>query len=382
MKSIPGLKRYYIFLGGAVATILIAVMLTSSPAFAAESVTIGTQTSPVNGCNIYRSTDFLVVYTRVGSQIKAPTNEWGFEAAVSNGVITEIQSLVGGMNIPQGGAVLSGHGVSRKWLQSNAAVGKSVILPGCAGINPTPTPTSPPPSSPPPNSPELLPDLGIRNATNVSLDTTTTPGIRKLRFKTVTANKGAGPFLMEGKRSSVSDPTLTTQQRVYRADGTSYLRPSEAIFYFAGDGHNHWHVRDIDRFELVSKSSGGEIRTGEKHGFCFEDNTGYRGWPGSPNHPASPANPYYVPPAACGLNQPNSLNVIEGLSVGWGDTYPPTLPDQYINVTGLPNGVYRLTQTADWANWFLESDENNNSAWEDISITATTATVIGSGGGI
>jgi hypothetical protein len=286
------------------------------------------------------------------------------------------------MNIPLGGAVLSGHGVSRKWLLANAAVGKSVILPGCAGTPNSPPPSSPPPSSPPPSSPQLLPDLGIRSATDVSLDTTTTPGVRKLRFKAVTSNQGAGPLEIVGNRSSTSNPTMTSQQKVYRADRTSFLRPTAAVFYFAGDGHHHWHVRDIDRFTLNSKSSDVELRTGEKHGFCFEDNTGFRGWPGNPSHPASPANPVYVPPAACGLNQPDALNVIQGLSVGWGDTYPPTLPDQYIDVTGLPNGVYRLRQTADWDNWFVETNENNNGAWSDISITSTTATIIDSGGGI
>ena len=38
-----------------------------------------------------------------------------------------------------------------------------------------------------------------------------------------------------------------------------------------------------------------------------------------------------------------------GLSVGWGDTYPLTLPDQYIDITAVTPGRYRLNVTADAA---------------------------------
>ncbi len=75
-------------------------------------------THALNGVNIYRSTDFMVVYT---GQAATGTNEWGYEVTVSGGRITS----VGGNNIaiPSGGYVISGHGESADWLRNNAAVG-------------------------------------------------------------------------------------------------------------------------------------------------------------------------------------------------------------------------------------------------------------------
>jgi hypothetical protein len=51
-----------------------------------------------------------------------------------------------------------------------------------------------------------------------------------------------------------------------------------------------------------------------------------------------------------------------------GDTYRYSLRDQYIDVTGLGPGRYRLLATADFNNWFLESDETNNATWVDIQL--------------
>lgn len=58
-----------------------------------------------------------------------------------------------------------------------------------------------------------------------------------------------------------------------------------------------------------------------------------------------------------------------GLSVGWGDQYRWTLPDQYIDVTSLDSGKYRLIAHADPLGWFAESDESNNVTWVDIALT-------------
>ena len=55
-----------------------------------------------------------------------------------------------------------------------------------------------------------------------------------------------------------------------------------------------------------------------------------------------------------------------GLSVGWGDRYSSTLPDQYIDVTGLGDGKYRLRATADGSNRFKESNDKNNKTWVDL----------------
>ena len=58
-----------------------------------------------------------------------------------------------------------------------------------------------------------------------------------------------------------------------------------------------------------------------------------------------------------------------GISVGWGDRYGSGLPDQYIDVTDLNSGNYRLIATADAGNRFAESNETNNTTWVDLKLT-------------
>ena len=69
-----------------------------------------------------------------------------------------------------------------------------------------------------------------------------------------------------------------------------------------------------------------------------------------------------------------------GLSVGWADSYPWNLPRQWIDVTGLPNGVYVLRVTADLENRYLETHEGNNCNWSRIVIGKTSqVTVLANG---
>jgi hypothetical protein len=68
-----------------------------------------------------------------------------------------------------------------------------------------------------------------------------------------------------------------------------------------------------------------------------------------------------------------------GLSVGWGDIYRWDLPGQYINVTGLSPGRYRLEGVADPSDWFKEKDNTNNSTWVDLQLTRTDVKVLDHG---
>ena len=50
-----------------------------------------------------------------------------------------------------------------------------------------------------------------------------------------------------------------------------------------------------------------------------------------------------------------------GTSVGWSDVYPPSYPEQWIDVTGL-RGCFAYRHIADPLNGIYESKERNNSA--------------------
>lgn len=228
-------------------------------------------------------------------------------------------------------------------------------------------------SPPPPCSTDCLPDLGMAKLG--------TPYVEKagdqfrLRFDATIVNVGEGRFEVLGSRNSTSDTTMdTVTQHIFNdtggyrnvtaqntsTDPTAPGHGTEAQMVFGGDGHSHWHVKDLETYELkgLDSSNNTRRRTGLKSGFCFYDNAQYL-----LTLPGAPQSPYYT---GCGTS--SDLNVTTGLSVGWGDKYGAGLPDQYINITSLPSGRYRLTATADPYDWFPESTGGNNSTYVDLQL--------------
>ena len=99
---------------------------------------------------------------------------------------------------------------------------------------------------------------------------TTPSGQSRLRFTTVIINIGNGPFQVWG-HDPQPDGQMLVDQQIRNNDGSWATFPTNYRMYFAGDGHSHWHVRDLEAYEL--RNSNASIkRTGEKHGFCFFDN--------------------------------------------------------------------------------------------------------------
>ena len=212
---------------------------------------------------------------------------------------------------------------------------------------------------------DRLPDLAMAKLQHLVTDN---DGSRRLlRFSSIIVNVGAGPMEVRSRRSSTSS-AWTSEQVVYDDAGgsRSVAAPSVQLVY-GGDGHSHWHVKDLERYRLVP-TGGGTERAGNKAGFCFFDNYQYK-----LSLPGAPQTVKY-PRSVCGTQ--TSLTLRHGLSVGWGDNYSWSLPDQYIDTTGLPDGTYRLWATADQANSFLESNESNNSTWVDLRIDAVNGVTV------
>lgn len=223
---------------------------------------------------------------------------------------------------------------------------------------------------------DRLPDLAMARLRNFKIQNTDS-GQRLLRFSTIIVNVGKGPFQTTGTRPDTGgagcDPEPSTacmrdvNQRIFNdAGGYRNVDAPGAYMYFAGDGHTHWHVRDLETYELIRSDNGSKVGTGAKHGFCFYDNYIY-----NLNLPGAPGSPVY---RDCGKS--TDLSVTMGLSVGWGDKYNAALPDQYIDITGLTPGRYRLWAIADDSNWFMESSEANQATWADLQIGTGGVTVI------
>lgn len=223
---------------------------------------------------------------------------------------------------------------------------------------------------------QLLPDLGMAPPIDFSLDRQG-GGTVLLRFSTVVVNVGSGPFEAYGYASTgdTADERHIVVQPVHNDDGSSTDLPTSAWMFFAGDGHNHWHVYGFQEWTLASATASAQVlRTGKKIGFCFWDNYVW----------GSTQPVYYYPntTSACHeMTDASDTSVVPmGLSIGWGDEYPASLPDQYIDISGLPFGDYVLTLTADPAQQFTESNETNNTGTTYLRIKRNGVQVLGSEG--
>jgi Lysyl oxidase len=226
---------------------------------------------------------------------------------------------------------------------------------------------------------DQLPDLGMDQLTNIQIKKCTDTsgdcafaGQRQLRFDTKIVNIGAGVFEVYGSRPDTSTPTMSVKQRIYDSAGGHRDVATTAQMYYAGDGHNHWHLKNLESYTLTRLDNGKKVGTGAKEGFCFFDNYPF----------GSTADRVY---SGCAGNQPDALSVTMGLSRGWGDEYSAGTAYQYIDITNLTSGRFRLQATADKHNkhrkhgWFKESNETNNSTWVDIQISGDSVSVIGYG---
>ncbi len=216
---------------------------------------------------------------------------------------------------------------------------------------------------------EKLPDLGMARLTDFQIDTSTISGRRLLRYSTLIVNTGSGSFEARAQRPDTSASDMSVTQRIFNDTGGYRDLPTPATAFYSGDGHNHWHVRDLETSELKRLDNGAKVGAGAKRGFCFYDNVAYR-----LTLPGAPQSVFYK---GCGTS--TSLQVTMGLSIGWGDRYAATLRYQYVDVTGLANGRYRLQVAADGANWFQEANDGNNTTWTDLRIRGTSVKVLAQG---
>jgi hypothetical protein len=212
----------------------------------------------------------------------------------------------------------------------------------------------------------LQPDLGMARLANLKVKVTD-EGRRQLRFSTTIVNVGRGTFELTANRPSPSEPFTVTQWLTH-PDRSRTGVPVSAGLVWGGDGHDHWHVKDLETYQLMPLGSGDAVSTGKKGGYCFYDNVNYLNLGGSSR---------VYEESGCGML--DTLAVSMGLSYGWGDKYSWELPGQDIDITGLPDGQYRLLATADAHGMFVESNHSNNSTWIDIDLEGLAVTILGYG---
>jgi hypothetical protein len=170
----------------------------------------------------------------------------------------------------------------------------------------------------------------------------------RLGFWSATRNVGTGPLVIVGSRPGRAarmraDQLVTGGPRRRRVGELRYVRSPD---------HAHWHLLGFARYTLTPARGGGPPVRDRKTGFCLGDR-----YLAVQEGAAAPAFQ-----TRCGLGRDDLRRIREGISVGWGDDYAPTLEGQHVALDGLPDGEYVLTHRADPEGRLRESSEANNAA--------------------
>jgi hypothetical protein len=217
---------------------------------------------------------------------------------------------------------------------------------------------------------DLLPDLRMArpNEWHLTVENTSQGSRRLLRFSARIINVGDGPIIVRGRRSCATSacPHMTLEQRIKRTNGKARTVASEGVGKYSGDGHDHWHVMRFERYMMIPLDLPPETvlesTRGAKIGFCFLDTNPWdRSLPGAPQYPVFPES---------GCGRYSSTRIRMGISVGWADRYYYSLPRQYFDTTGLPDGRYLICNTADASSHWLEKNEDNNDSWAIVRLSS------------
>ena len=199
------------------------------------------------------------------------------------------------------------------------------------------------------------PDLVMRRPYGLRVDRQTRRGRSLLRAGNSIDSLGAGPAELRGRRSG--GRFMNAVQSIYTRAGRrlTFRTGARLQFKFAHANRSYWKFYRAASFSLWRIDSAGigthRVRTGPKIAYCLRDLRRTRDFARSPRRARYPA---------CNTN-PRQRRVVLGTSPGWSDVYPPTYPEQWIDVTGL-RGCFAYHHTADPRNWIHESNEANNRA--------------------
>lgn len=205
---------------------------------------------------------------------------------------------------------------------------------------------------------ELQPNIEALPARELRLETDA--GRTYLRFSTTTWNSGQGPLELVAGSVDPSQGRQNVYQRIHSDDG-SYRNVYVGAFVWHSD-HNHFHFEDYATYTLQPVSApGASSRSSSKTTFCIMDTDRI-------DHrlPGAPKRAVYT----------SCSNAVQGMSVGWGDTYRYYLAGQEIEVTDLPSGDYRLTVEADPKGRLVEISKSDNTSEILIRLNVEEGTVV------
>ena len=170
---------------------------------------------------------------------------------------------------------------------------------------------------------------------------------RFLRLENTIWNSGQGPLELTGEINALTSRTRVRQHIYTAEDDQREILVGDFVWH---PTHDHWHFDEFTLYELWTLTPdyrlGQVVASSDKLSYCVMDTDVV-----DPDHPHVSTRQGYV---GCGQR-------LQGLSIGWGDTYKSTLDGQALELTGLPDGFYALTSTVNPNAVILEEDYGNNS---------------------
>jgi Lysyl oxidase len=207
------------------------------------------------------------------------------------------------------------------------------------------------------NGQELRPNLVALPASEFAMSTNIATGVTRLRFAATSWNNGKGPMEIEAGATGIAGQDV--YQKVYNSDGTFTYHLAGTYVYHPD--HQHFHFENYALYTLKQVGApGGSEKQSAKTSFCILDTTKV-----NTTLPGAPSNAVYT---LCDITT-------QGMSVGWGDRYGPTLAGQSFDITTSPDGDYDLTINVDPQDRLLETSESDNLSCVRLHISVTNRTV-------
>ncbi|MCY3505592.1 MAG: lysyl oxidase family protein [Chloroflexi bacterium] len=180
-----------------------------------------------------------------------------------------------------------------------------------------------------------------------------------LRFEGYVTNLGEGPLDISGN-PQLTDPNDPTSHDVWQrvrtttGDWVKLTRPP--VRFETDDGHNHFHLMEIVAYSLWDEAGTTQILPGAKVGFCMLDVESL------PDRHSNPGEQAYEKSNVenCRADEPDADFLRMGVTEGWRDVYKSDVTFQWVDVSDLSPGHYRLAAESDPYDIVVESDETNN----------------------
>lgn len=211
----------------------------------------------------------------------------------------------------------------------------------------------------------VLPDLYEETPYNLQVEAYGSgPGAAyHLGFGSTVYNYGRGPLRVDGRRNSTGEAEMKATQVITNSDGSTSSVPGVGTLrYVDSVTHRHWHYLRFNTYSL--RRAGDTVaRPDQKTGFCLGDRVlghDYETLPGQPSEP--------VFNGGCGYDEPDLLEVSEGISPNYADPYEAQVEGQFIDLTGVPAGRYQLVHEVNENKALRETDYSNNAASVLLSV--------------